>query len=65
MSFGSTPSYPDVVDTPAKQQTKNITEAATAARDAQRQKARKASGLRGSILTGSALATGQKTVLGG
>ena len=49
MSFGSTPKSPDPL--PEKQQTKNLSAGATAAAEAQREKARKNRGLTASILT--------------
>ncbi len=70
MGFGgsSTPAVP-VYTEPEKPQTpKPVTEAATAARDAQREKASKAAGLQGSILTSpmqtSTQGAQQKTLLG-
>lgn len=60
-------SMPDVKETPKQQTTKPVTEAATAARETQRDKARKAAGISGSILTSpldaQSGATGQKKTL--
>ena len=61
-------SAPEIVETPKAQTTKPVTEAATAARDAQREKAAKAAGLNATILT-SPLGTptenqNKKTLLG-
>lgn len=67
MSFGGS-STPEIQETPKAQTTKPVTEAATAARDAQREKAAKAAGLNSTILT-SPLGTptenqNKKTLLG-
>lgn len=65
MSFGGS-STPSIQETPKPQVTKPVTEAATAARDSQRERAARAAGLRASILTSpfdSQTAT-QKTLLG-
>ena len=67
MSFGQggTPDMPEVAPTPKAEVTKPVTEAATAARDAQKNKAAKAAGLQSTILTGNAANTsGGKTLLG-
>lgn len=62
---------PEVKATPKAQTTKPVTEAATAARENQKDKASKAAGLRGSILTSdlnssaAAGATQSATKLGG
>lgn len=69
MGFGggySPPSVPEVTPTPKAEVTKPVTEAATAARDAQKRKATKAAGLQSTILTGNAANTnsGGKTLLG-
>ena len=63
---GGTPSMPEVAPTPKAEVTKPVTEAATAARDAQKRKATKAAGLQSTILTGEAASTtsGGKTLLG-
>ena len=62
---GGTPSMPEVAPTPKAEVTKPVTEAATAARDAQKSKAAKAAGLQSTILTGNAATTsGGKTLLG-
>lgn len=62
---GGTPDAP--APTPKAEVTKPVTEAATAARDAQKKRASKAAGLQSTILTspldGAATATG-KTLLG-
>ena len=50
MSFGGS-STPEIQETAKAQTTKPVTEAATAARDAQREKAAKAAGLNSTILT--------------
>ena len=56
---------PEVKETPKVEQTKNVTEASTAAREEQKQKASKAAGLRGSILTSDLSGAPQgKTKLG-
>lgn len=47
----SAPETPKVQPTPKAEVTKNATEAATSARQAQKDKASRAAGLRGSILT--------------
>lgn len=65
---GKSNSTPTVVETPKQQTTKPVTEAATAARESQRDRARKAAGISGSILTSpldasSTTATGQKKTL--
>ena len=54
---GGAPSYDPPAPKPQAQQTKSVTEAATAARDTQKDKARKAAGLSGTILTNSALSS--------
>lgn len=77
MSFGGgggggssyTPPVEPVKETPKAEVTKPVTEAATSARDAQRDKASRAAGLQSTILTGSgamldAANRGQKTLLG-
>ena len=67
MSFGGggTPDMPEVKETPKAEVTKPVTEAATAARDAQKRKATKAAGLQSTILTGNAANnSGGKTLLG-
>ena len=77
MSFGGgggggssyTPPVEPVKETPKAEVTKPVTEAATAARDTQKDKASRAAGLRSTILTGSsammdAANRGQKTLLG-
>lgn len=68
MGFGGgSPDMPAVADTPKAEVTKPVTEAATAARDAQKRKATKAAGLQSTILTGDAAAantSGGKTLLG-
>lgn len=52
MCFGGSPSMPEV-ETPAKPvQTKSVSEAATKARDNQKDKAKRAYGQQGTILTG-------------
>lgn len=67
---GSTPSYTPAPEPKKQLATKSVTESATAARDAQKEKAKKAGGLSGSILTnqnalgGSSNSTGG-SVLGG
>ena len=67
---GSAPSAPVVQPAPKQEVTKPVTEAATAARQTQKEKANKAAGLKGSILTSDfAPAGGQngqqgKTLLG-
>lgn len=48
---GSTPSYTPAPEPKKQLATKSVTESATAARDAQKEKAKKAGGLSGSILT--------------
>ncbi len=61
-----TPVY-EAPDTPKVQTAKPVTEAATAARQAQKDKAAKAAGLQGSILTSPLSASGsgkQKSLLG-
>ena len=67
MSFGGS-STPEIQETPKAQTTKPVTEAATAARDAQREKAAKAAGLNSTILTSpfgtSTMNQNQKTLLG-
>lgn len=64
---GKSYSTPTVVETPKQQTTKPVTEAATAARESQRDRARKAAGISGSILTSpleaSTTTTGQKKTL--
>ena len=69
MSFGGgTPDYSAPAPTPKAEVTKPVTEAATAARDAQKKRASKAAGLQSTILTGSPLdnggTSGGKTLLG-
>ena len=69
MSFGasSTPDYTPPAPTPKQQVQKPVTEAATAARQSQRDKAAKAAGIQGSILTSPldiGTAASQKTLLG-
>lgn len=69
MGFGGGVSTPDMpAPAPKAEVTKPVTEAATAARDAQRKRASKAAGLSSTILTGSPLengvATSGKTLLG-
>ena len=68
MGFGggySAPSIPEVMPVPKQEVTKPVTEAATAARDAQKRKATKAAGLQSTILTGTAANnSGGKTLLG-
>ena len=70
MSFGQggTPDTPEVAPVPKAEVTKPVTEAATAARQSQKDKAAKAAGLNGTVLTGdSATATTStvgKTLLG-
>ena len=66
---GGTPYIPPPPPPPAKPQVaKPVTEAATAARQAQKDKAAKAVGIQGSILTdplaGAAAQSGGKTLLG-
>lgn len=67
MPFGGS-STPEIQETPKAQTTKPVTEAATAARDAQREKAAKAAGLNSTILTSpfgtSTMNQNQKTLLG-
>lgn len=65
---GGKGSTPEAVETPKQQTTKSVTEAATAARESQRDRARKAAGISGSILTSpldasATTATGQKKTL--
>ncbi|WP_157735163.1 MULTISPECIES: hypothetical protein [Desulfovibrio] len=56
---------PEIKETPKAEVTKPVTEAATAARDAQKRKATKAAGLQSTILTGTAANnSGGKTLLG-
>lgn len=65
MSFGGS-STPSIQETPKPQVTKPVTEAATASRESQRERAARAAGLRASILTSpfdSQTGT-QKTLLG-
>ena len=65
MSFGGGGSTPTIAPVPKAQSTKPVTEAATAARDAQKNRARKAAGLTGSILTDAVGGdAGGKTLLG-
>ena len=69
MGFGGgTPDYSAPAPTPKAEVTKPVTEAATAARDAQKKRASKAAGLQSTILTGSPLdnggTSGGKTLLG-
>ena len=68
MSFGGTRDYSAPAPTPKAEVTKPVTEAATAARDAQKKRASKAAGLQSTILTGSPLdnggTSGGKTLLG-
>lgn len=70
MSFGGggTPDVPEVAPVPKAEVTKPVTEAATAARQSQKDKAAKAAGLNSTILTSdSATATNStagKTLLG-
>lgn len=69
MGFGGGYSAPDMpAPAPKAEVTKPVTEAATAARDAQKRRANKAAGLSSTILTGSPLenaaATSGKTLLG-
>lgn len=70
MGFGGGVSTPDMpAPTPKAEVTKPVTEAASAARDAQKRRANKAAGLSSTILTGSLLdntaaATSGKTLLG-
>lgn len=68
---GRRPSTPTVQPAPKQEVTKPVTEAATAARQTQKDKASKAAGLRGSILTSDFATAGQngqagqgKTLLG-
>lgn len=65
---GGTPDYSAPAPTPKAEVTKPVTEAATAARDAQKKRASKAAGLQSTILTGSPLdnggTSGGKTLLG-
>ncbi len=69
MGFGGgAPDYSAPAPTPKAEVTKPVTEAATAARDAQKKRASKAAGLQSTILTGSPLdnggTSGGKTLLG-
>lgn len=69
MGFGTgTPDYSAPDPTPKAEVTKPVTEAATAARDAQKKRASKAAGLQSTILTGTPLdnggTSGGKTLLG-
>lgn len=70
MSFGGggSPDIPEVTTTPKAEVTKPVTEAATAARDSQKDKAKKAAGLNSTILTGDSAtattSTAGKTLLG-
>lgn len=59
----SEPDMPEVRETPKAEITKPVSEAATTARQAQKEKANKAAGLRGSILT-SDLNNGGNNTLG-
>ena len=68
MSFGGGASTPEVAPTPKAEVTKPVTEAATAARQSQKDKAAKAAGLNSTILTGdgatATTSTAGKTLLG-
>lgn len=70
MSFGGggTPDTPEVAPVPKAEVTKPVTEAATAARQSQKDKAAKAAGLNSTILTGgnatATTSTAGKTLLG-
>lgn len=59
---------PEVTTTPKAEVTKPVTEAATAARDSQKDKAKKAAGLNSTIFTGDSAtattSTAGKTLLG-
>lgn len=66
---GGAPETPQVQPTPKQEVTKPVTEAATSARQTQKDKATKAAGLRGSILTSdlnpnSSTANGSQQTLG-
>lgn len=56
----ATPSY-EVQKAPTMQTTKNVTEAAAAARDAQKQRAAKAGGLKSTLLSDALLSGTQNT----
>lgn len=66
MGFGgaSAPDMPEVAPVPKQEVTKPVTEAATAARDAQKRRATKAAGLQSTILTGNTGESSGKTLLG-
>jgi len=70
MSFGGggSPDTPEVKAAPKAEVTKPVTEAATAARQSQKDKAAKAAGLNSTILTGDSAtattSTAGKTLLG-
>ena len=69
MGFGgsSTPSVPAVTPVPKQEVQKPVTEAATAARQSQKDKAAKAAGIRGAIYTNplrQQAGSGGKTLLG-
>lgn len=65
---GGTPDTPEVAPVPKAEVTKPVTEAATAARQSQKDKAAKAAGLNSTILTGgnatATTSTAGKTLLG-
>lgn len=65
---GGTPDTPAVAPVPKAEVTKPVTEAATAARQSQKDKAAKAAGLNSTILTGkdatATTSTAGKTLLG-